>query len=218
MNTTRAAAEAHSSGGVSPITRAAAGASASAPPTGFTFTPVLRGYESAAVGRFGLRGKEPQIEPRHGHGACPRTAKARPADAVPPPHFSISLAAIPSRTVSSWLSLRQRLTAKRPTQSSGGAERISRRAAIDNCCGGWRKLVPAFVGIEQPSWTMSTYCRSLVTPKGNCSSKTTTSSRKLTRTRITTRSACLMPWAITQWVLTKFSTVEMLMASSTVER
>ena len=48
-------------------------------------TPALRGYESAAVGRRGLRGKEPQYEPRHGHGACPRAAKARPADAVPPP-------------------------------------------------------------------------------------------------------------------------------------
>lgn len=55
---------------------------------GRTFTPVLRGYESAAVGRSGLRGKEPQYEPRHGHGACPRTAKARPANAVPPPMIS----------------------------------------------------------------------------------------------------------------------------------
>lgn len=86
MNTTRAAAEAHSSGSVSPITREAAGASASAPPT--TFTPVLRGYESAVIGRSGSRGKEPHIEPCHGHGACPRAAKARPADAVPPPHSS----------------------------------------------------------------------------------------------------------------------------------
>lgn len=48
------------------------------------FTPVLRGYESTVVGRSGLRGREPQLEPRHGHGACPRAAKARPADAVPP--------------------------------------------------------------------------------------------------------------------------------------
>lgn len=50
-------------------------------------TPVLRGYESAAVGRSGLRGKEPQYERRHGHGACPRAAKARPADAAPLPHL-----------------------------------------------------------------------------------------------------------------------------------
>lgn len=53
-------------------------------------TPVLRGYESAVVGRSGLRGKEPQYEPRHGHGACPRAAKARPADAAPPPFSSIA--------------------------------------------------------------------------------------------------------------------------------
>lgn len=52
-----------------------------------TFTPVLRGYESTVVGRSGLRGREPHNEPRHGHGACPRAAKARPADAVPPPMF-----------------------------------------------------------------------------------------------------------------------------------
>jgi len=39
MNTTRAAAEAHSSGGVSPITSAAAGASASAPPSGEAINP-----------------------------------------------------------------------------------------------------------------------------------------------------------------------------------
>lgn len=84
MNTTRAAAEAHSSGGVSPITRAAASASASASPASFAFTPVLRGYEDAVFGRYGIRGRSPQIEPRHGHGACPRAAKARPADAVPP--------------------------------------------------------------------------------------------------------------------------------------
>ena len=93
----RAAAEAHSGGSVSPITRAAAGASASAPPTGFTFTPVLRGYESTVVGRCGLRGREPHIEPRHGHGACPRAAKARPADAVPPLLIPQLAALIPAR-------------------------------------------------------------------------------------------------------------------------
>ena len=50
-----------------------------------TVTPAPRGYESAAVGRSGLLGKEPHYGPRHGHGACPRAAEARPADAVPPP-------------------------------------------------------------------------------------------------------------------------------------
>lgn len=42
-------------------------------------------------------------------------------------------------------------TARHPTSAEMPVEQLGLRAAIVNCCDGWRKLVPAFVGIEQPS-------------------------------------------------------------------